>query len=74
MICKPGMNPSNYLWPVNGVWVAVNQWGKMSGKQAKQLAYELLSAGADKVDWLVKKGVKEKQMLLNPVDILRFMK
>ena len=68
------MKPEHYLWPVNGAWVSVTQWGKMSGYQAKQLAYELLAAGADKIDWLVKKGTNERWALLNPVDIIKFIK
>ncbi len=74
MLCRPDMNPEKYLWPVNLSWVSVTQWGKMSGHQAKQLAYELLAAGADKVDWVVMTGVKERQRILNPVDIMRFIK
>ena len=68
------MKPNRYLWPVNSAWVSVTQWGKMASWQAKQLAFELLAAGAFKVDWLTKKGVSERQVLLNPVDLIKFIK
>ena len=70
MICCPDMKPHRYLWPVNGAWVCVNQWGKMAGWQAKELANELVLAGAIKIDWLVIKGSKQKQILYNPIDVI----